>query len=76
MPSRVIDQELPRAHADASRRSFLKATAVISGLGALGLTALSAQGDNVTIFRVQKGDIKFTGQYVAVGSASSIEFSA
>ncbi|WP_394791295.1 lactonase family protein [Rhodoferax sp.] len=34
------------------------------------------QGDNVTIFRVSKGDIKFTGQYVAVGSASSIEFSA
>ncbi|WPH21693.1 lactonase family protein [Variovorax paradoxus] len=34
------------------------------------------QGDNVTIFRVQKGDIRFTGQYVAVGSASAIEFSA
>jgi 6-phosphogluconolactonase (cycloisomerase 2 family) len=34
------------------------------------------QGDNVTIFRVQKGDIQFTGQYVAVGSAAAIEFSA
>jgi len=34
------------------------------------------QGDNVTVFRVQKGDIQFTGQYVAVGSAAAIEFSA
>jgi len=34
------------------------------------------QGDNVTVFRVQKGNIHFTGQYVAVGSASAIEFSA
>ena len=34
------------------------------------------QGDNVTVFRVQKGNIQFTGQYVAVGSASAIEFSA
>ena len=34
------------------------------------------QGDNVTIFRVSKGDIRFTGQYVAVGSAASIEFSS
>ena len=34
------------------------------------------QGDNVTVFRVQGGDIKFTGQYVAVGSAAAIEFSA
>lgn len=34
------------------------------------------QGDNVTIFRVQKGDIRFTGQYAAVGSAAAIEFSA
>ncbi|MBT2322716.1 lactonase family protein [Variovorax paradoxus] len=33
------------------------------------------QGDNVTIFRVQKGDIAFTGQYAAVGSAAAIEFS-
>lgn len=33
------------------------------------------QGDNVTIFGVEKGDIRFTGQYVAVGSASAIEFS-
>lgn len=34
------------------------------------------QGDNVTVFRVQKGDIQFTGQYVAVGSAAAIEFFA
>ena len=34
------------------------------------------QGDSVTIFRVSNGDIQFTGQYVAVGSASTIEFSA
>jgi 6-phosphogluconolactonase len=33
------------------------------------------QGDNVTVFRVQGGDVKFTGQYVAVGSAAAIEFS-
>jgi len=34
------------------------------------------QGDNVTVFRVKKGDIQFTGQYVAVGSAAAIEFSS
>ncbi|QFZ81360.1 beta-propeller fold lactonase family protein [Variovorax paradoxus] len=35
------------------------------------------QGDNVTIFRVKKnGDVQFTGQYVAVGSAAAIEFSS
>ncbi|MDP9602521.1 UNVERIFIED_ORG: 6-phosphogluconolactonase (cycloisomerase 2 family) [Variovorax paradoxus] len=34
------------------------------------------QGDNVTVFRVKGGDIQFTGQYVAVGSAAAIEFSA
>ena len=34
------------------------------------------QGDNVTVFRVKKGDIQFTGQYVAVGSAVAIEFSS
>lgn len=34
------------------------------------------QGDNVTVFRVKGGDIRFTGQYVAVGSAAAIEFSA
>jgi 6-phosphogluconolactonase (cycloisomerase 2 family) len=33
------------------------------------------QGDNVAIFEVLKGDIRFTGRYVAVGSAASIEFS-
>lgn len=33
------------------------------------------QGDNVTVFRVQGGDVRFTGQYVAVGSAAAIEFS-
>ena len=33
------------------------------------------QGDNVTVFRVKNGDIQFTGQYVAVGSAAAIEFS-
>lgn len=34
------------------------------------------QGDNVTIFRVGKGgDVRFTGQYVAVGSAADIAFS-
>ncbi len=33
------------------------------------------QGDNVTVFRVGDGDIQFTGQYVAVGSAAAIEFS-
>jgi hypothetical protein len=30
----------------------------------------------VTVFRVKGGDIQFTGQYVAVGSAAAIEFSA
>ena len=34
------------------------------------------QGDNVTVFRVKRGDIQFTGQYVAVGSAAAIEFSS
>jgi len=33
------------------------------------------QGDNVTIFELLKNDIRFTGRYVAVGSAASIEFS-
>ncbi|MFT4192912.1 MAG: lactonase family protein [Comamonas sp.] len=33
------------------------------------------QGDNVTVFSVHHGDIRFTGQYVAVGSAAAIEFS-
>ncbi|MDI9335558.1 MAG: lactonase family protein [Gammaproteobacteria bacterium] len=34
------------------------------------------QSDNVTIFRVRGGDVQFTGQFVAVGSASDIAFSA
>lgn len=34
------------------------------------------QGDNVTVFSVKNGDVRFTGQYVAVGSAAAIEFSS
>lgn len=33
------------------------------------------QGDNVTIFEVNGANVRFTGQYVAVGSASMVAFS-
>lgn len=34
-----------------------------------------SRSDNITIFRIGKGTIAFTGQYVAAGSAATIEFS-
>ena len=33
------------------------------------------QGDNITVFNVEDGSVRFTGQYVPVGSASMVVFS-